>query len=164
MITQDRVKEVLDYNPNTGLFTWRQRLAPRGPVGSVAGCKDKHRGNRVFIRIDGVLYLAHRLAWLYIFGWMPDTIDHINGDPSNNSIANLRVASQMQNVWNSNVRSDNTSGIKGVRFDASRGKWSARLKVNGKFVLLKRFDNKEEAVFAYESTSAKYHSEFKRAS
>lgn len=159
-ITQKELKEVLHYDENTGVFTWLKTLAPRGKAGSKAGSSGLRC--RIEIRIKGKLYLAHRLAWLYKYGAWPEVIDHIDGDPSNNSIQNLRCASQKENTWNSRIRSNNTSGIKGVRYDKVRGKWSARLKAGGEFKLLKRFNTKEEAIEAYRLAADKYHGEYAR--
>lgn len=164
MITQRDLKEILGYDPETGIFIWKKQLAPRGKVGSVAGCPDKNGrcAGRVSIRIHGKLYLAHRLAWFYVYGEWPKLIDHIDGNPSNNRISNLRLATNAQNGWNSGPRSHNTSGFKGVRYDATRKKWSARLCVNGEFVLTKRFSRKQDAIDAVKRAIEQYHGEFAR--
>src|SRR5690554_1763211 len=112
MITQSDLHEVLNYCPDTGVLTWKKQLAPRGRIGSIAGCAEKkgRSAGRVSIRIHGKLYLAHRLAWFYVHGEWPELIDHIDGDPSNNRLSNLRRATKAQNGWNSGPRSHNTSG------------------------------------------------------
>lgn len=109
MINQKRLKEVLDYDPATGVFTWRVELNARGKVGDPAGCNSW--GYRV-IRIDGRLYGAHRLVWLYVHGRWPDAmIDHVNGDRSDNRIENLREANSVQNAHN--AKRPNLMAIKG---------------------------------------------------
>lgn len=165
-LTAERLREVLSYEPATGIFTWQKQLAPRGKVGTVAGCvvkKGKNNSPRLVIRIDGVLHLAHRLAWLYMTGeWPSDLLDHANCNPLDNRWGNLREADASQNAWNSSLRSNNTSGHKGVSWDSDRRKWQAHLMVNRKNVLLKRFERREDAIEAYAEAAARYCGEFAR--
>ena len=114
-ITAERLREVLEYNAATGIFRWRLSTSNRKPVGSVAGCKHKVDG-RIYISIDGRLYKAHRLAWLYMHGaWPPHGIDHRDGVPDHNWIDNLRPATQAQNSQNiRRPHSDNSTGFLGV--------------------------------------------------
>src|SRR3990167_3120706 len=106
MISQQRLKELLSYNPNTGEFT---RLVATGihgcnKAGVVVGCLSDHpTQGYILIRVnnDGILYRAHRLAWLYVYGfWPPADIDHINGNRSDNRIVNLRSVTRSQNLQN----------------------------------------------------------------
>lgn len=159
MVTVDRLRQVLNYNPETGVFIWKIPTGKRTKVGSVAGSirKDGYRP----IKVDGHRYLAHRLAWLYQTGeWPTDVIDHINGDPSDNRIANLREASRFQNQQNQGVRKNNTSGFKGVSL--SRGRWCAEIRVHGKKKSLGSFDTPEEAHAAYCTAAEQFHGKFAR--
>ncbi len=160
-ISTDRVRKVLSYDPATGVFRWKVKLSIRGPVGSVAG-GSRANGYRV-IGIDGTQLMAHRLAWVFITGNWPDgIIDHADGDRSNNSAANLRAATQSQNLANARRHIDNTSGAKGVTWDAARSKWVATLKCGGT-LRKKRFELKDDAAAAYERWSKELFGEFARA-
>lgn len=160
MITRDRLSEVLNYDQNTGIFTWRVSLAPRGPVGSQAGCVDKVCG-RISIRIDGQLYLAHRLAWLYVYGvWPTNVLDHINRNPADNRIANLRDIKNNENLLNSLAHVDSESGIKGIRYDRGRDSWTVTITAKDKAPVRRRVKTKEEAIRVYASAVPKMHGEF----
>lgn len=157
--TWHRLKELLHYNPETGVFTW---LVSRGKVkaGSVAGRlnKDGHRR----IKIDGVEYFAHRLAFLYMTGeWPKELIDHRDVDPANNRWGNLREATIMQNARNRRVASNNVLGIKGVRL--YRGKYRASIAVNKEAIHLGTFDTLAEAIAMREFAAKDLHGAFARA-
>lgn len=156
-LTFERLREVLDYDPLTGVFSWRVRLSNRGVVGTRAGTPLK--GGYVAIRIDGVRYLAHRLAWLYTHGsWPPALIDHKDRDPSNNRLANLRPATRLENHQNLNPRRANTSGFTGVsRCPVNPSKWRAGITYAQRQHYLGRFDTPEEAHAAYLAAKAKLH-------
>ena len=153
------LQQLLEYNPQTGELTW---LVSRGGVkaGSVAG-KVLPSGYRQ-IRIRSRNYYAHRLAWLFAKGEDPTwlTIDHKDGDKDNNAISNLRLADETSQRGNVGLRSDNSSGIRGVHFDKTRNKWMARLTEKGVMKNLGRFDTKEEAKAAYEKAAIAYFKEF----
>lgn len=162
-LTDIRLRERFHYNPSTGyfvrLFSGRGNT---GPAGSNAGCKNSMGYFR--ISIDGVSYLSHRLAWLYVYGeWPKDEIDHINGDQADNRIANLRLASRAQNSQNKRVPRHNTSGFKGVSINRKSGKWVAMIQVASKQMYIGRFNTKEEAHAAYCTAAAKFFGEFARA-
>ncbi len=125
-ITRERLIEVLEYSPDTGVFKWRRQLSARMRVGSVAGSRNQL--GYVQIKIDGGYYSASRLAWLYVHGtWPKLELDHIDRDRSNNRMANLRDVSRKQNMENVGVRGDNTSGLPGVSFDKRSGMWKAQI-------------------------------------
>ncbi len=160
MITADRLRELLSYEPETGEFTW---LRNRGAAvaGTAAGVHNG-LGYRV-IRIDGRLYLAHRLAWLYAHGSWPESgLDHINCDRSDNRIVNLRQSSQRQNVRNSRRRIDNSTGHKGVWWRKDRGKFVSTLKTGDQTLWLGSFSDKEQAAAAYASAARRHFGEFAR--
>lgn len=148
ILTQARVQELLSYDPETGVFTWRISLSNRAPVGSVAGTNSY---GYVHIGVDGTIYRAHRLAWLWVHGALPTTdVDHINCNRADNRISNLRLASRSQNCANiPRLRATNSSGRRGVCWDKSRGKWAAQITINYRNRLIGRFDNIDDAEAAY---------------
>jgi hypothetical protein len=160
MLTLERLRELLIFVPETGLFYWK---VDRPPVraGVVAGGLNG-RGY-IQICIDKHLYLAHRLAWLYMTGeWPPADIDHENLNRSDNRWTNLRDATRSQNGANQGIRSDNTSGFKGVFWCTTRKRWLATLNIDGKQKTLGRFDTPEAAADAYAAAARKHFGEFSR--
>lgn len=131
VITQQRLREVLDYDPETGEFRWLVATGRRVNVGDLAGT-DSY--GRRFIRIDKRRYRAHRLAWLYVHGrWPANEIDHINGVADDNRIANLREATRSQNCENRRKpKRNSTSGFLGVWTHKATGKLRAQIVHNGK--------------------------------
>jgi hypothetical protein len=158
-MTQDKLKELLDYNSKTGLFTWKvyKKCVTKG---SLAG-SIKNTGY-LSIGIDYKIYSAHRLAWLYSYGVMPKSIDHINGNKLDNRLENLRECNLSENSKNVKITKRNTSGVKGVNFDKYHKKWRAELYSNGKRVYLKYFSNINEAEFDINSARKTFHKEFAR--
>lgn len=157
-LTQERLKEVLRYDPKTGNLIGICRKRGRS-FGRIMG----YRMNLGYLQVgvDGVVYLAHRLVWLYHHGFFPPQhLDHIDGDPTNNRISNLRLASASQNLCNSKLSASNKSGYKGVHFDKSRNEWMAYLRAGGVQIFRKRFDTKKEAVSAVRDARNRYHGEF----
>lgn len=155
-----RIKEVLAYDPNNGVFHWMRSTSNRAPAGSIAGSVNKH-GYRM-IRVDNVDYRACRLAWLIVHGEMPKgDIDHINGSRDDDRIANLRDATRQENIRNSKRRSDNTSGFKGVAWHRGAKKWTASI-FTGKSVHLGLFDTAEAAATAYSQAAKRFFGEFAR--
>lgn len=138
-ITQDRLKEVLTYDPETGCFTWNIQRG-RCKSGSIAGCI--HKGGYLQIRIDEQSFLAHRLAFLYMTGAMPDEVDHIDHIRTNNKWANLRPSNRIANQKNQSLFSTNKSGCAGVRLED--GKWRAKISTKH----IGRFESYEDAVKA----------------
>ena len=159
-ITQSRLKEVLEYDPCTGIFTWKKKLSKRISIGGVAGSIRKD--NYLEIRIDTVINLAHRLAWLYVYGYFPDCIDHVNLNRSDNRISNLRESTMSQNASNCIIRSSNTSGYKGVSWNKKKKKWRAYITFNKKRIELGHFSDPLQAHQEYCSASKNLHKEFGR--
>jgi hypothetical protein len=163
-LTPERLREVLSYDAETGVFRWKVRMSSRIAVGSEAGCAARYtKGNQYrVIRIDKTLHLAHRLAWLHVHGeWPTDELDHINTDGLDNRISNLRPATRDQNQRNVGITKRNTSGAKGVSLHHT-GKWRAKIYA-GREYYLGSFATVEEARAAYERAAAKYHGDFARA-
>lgn len=158
-LTQEYLKSVLNYCPETGVFTWR--VTGRGRrLNRVAGYDDGRTGYQ-YISVGGKRYLAHRLAWLYIIGdWPKDQIDHIDGEKSNNIFSNLREANNSQNNSNKPAQQNNQSGYKGVSFVNRKKPWVAQLTVEGKNIWIGRFETKELAYAAYCKAAEKHHGEF----
>lgn len=157
-LSQARLKEVLRYSPIVGVFEWRvagRRIRPGFLAGGPIG--DGYIG----ITVDGRRYPVHVLAWLYMTGEMPSVlIDHIDGDKSNNAFGNLRLATHSQNSCNARVNAANKSGVKGVFFVKSSGKWRARLRKAGEVVFDKCFDSIEDARDAITAARSAIHGEF----
>lgn len=150
--TAEQVRELLDYDPETGIFLWKQRRAPSsfkaGLVGQEAGTL--HSRGYWCISVFGRKWLAHQLAWLHYYGVWPDRfVDHANLNKRDNRIANLRLASFAENSANANIRTDNTSGFRGVRFEPRRKRWIAVIEKDGTRRQLGSFTDKELAVAAY---------------
>lgn len=143
--TTKKYSHPLLYDPTTGVFMRR---------GRVAGCRDTY-GHRQ-IRVCRVKMLGHRLAWWCVHGVMPKMLDHINGDPSDNRMVNLRIADRVLNGQNAKVSKANTSGVKGVS-PLPGGRWRAELRVRGAFMLREYFDTIQEAVVARLAAEEKFH-------
>lgn len=158
MITQSQLKKILHYDPESGFFTnrvWRSsRSLPRQVIGTVDGKGYLHTG------IDGKIYRLHRLAWMYMVGYVPKHIDHIDRDRKNNRWSNLRGASCKSNAGNSGVHKHNTSGYRGVSQNTRSGKWHAQIKINGKQTYLGRFDTPEDAAEIYDAAAKEHFGEF----
>jgi hypothetical protein len=155
-ITAERLRELLDYDPDTGWFRWRVS-SQRVRVGQIAG--NYARRGYWDIMVDGRSYRAHRLAWLYMTGKFPDReLDHIDGDGTNNRFSNLREATRSQNMANSRRRSDSKCDFKGVyQRDSS---CFAHITTNGRQIHLGRFNTPEEAHAAYMAAARLHHGEF----
>jgi hypothetical protein len=160
-LSATRVRELLAYDSGTGDFTWRVSRSHATP-GKRAGCI-RNRGY-LQICVDYGVYRAHRLAWLYVFGEWPDgELDHINGDPADNRLCNLRLATHQQNLRNARRPRHNTSGFKGVSFRHGRGTWHASIKTGGKPRHLGDFSTAVEAHAAYCAAAQELFGEFWRA-
>jgi len=148
-LTAQRLRELLNYDPETGVFTWRVRrrsFAARATVGAIAG--SQHGNGYIEIGIDGYSYYAHRLAWLHMYGeWPENSIDHIDRCRANNAWKNLRQATYKQNQENRSVRADSGSGLKGVKLLPS-GRWRAQIKHNFVPIHIGVYDTPEQAAAA----------------
>ena len=162
-ITADRLRDVLHYDPPSGVFTWLVATSSRAKVGDAAGSLNISNGY-VYIQIDGHRYLAHRLAWFYMTGsWPTAEIDHVNGFPIDNRWTNLREATSAQNQANRRTNKYNTSGFKGVIWDKHRQRWCARIGKDGRLIFLGYFDTPAAAHAAYVAAAPEHHGDFARA-
>jgi len=145
-VTQDRLKELLDYSPDTGVFVWKvDRKAVK--AGDVAG--KRHHSGYWNLFVDGKWLMAHRAAWLYVHGVWPDgDIDHINRIRDDNRLCNLRTANRAENCQNQPTRRNNRSGVTGVLWHKAAKKWVAQISIDRKLRHLGVFDTKELAVEA----------------
>ena len=161
MVTLEHLREILSYEPSTGLFHWLQRTSRNTRAGQQAGCFDP--AGYALIRIGGRNYLGHRLAWFYVHGrWPTAQIDHVNLVKSDNRLSNLREATASQNSGNKRALRNNKCGLKGVRFDPNRKKWRATLYTQGKPRHLGMFLTKEDAHHAYWRAAEASFGEFAR--
>lgn len=155
-VTQERLREVLLYAPTTGVFTWRISWR-RKRAGEVAGGPLDERGY-CRIGVDGKRYHAHRLAFIYMTGSCPAYVDHIDLDCGNNRWANLRGATKSQNGMNRQKNSNNTTGVKGVYFQANA--YVAEICVAGLKHYLGRFPSLGDATAAVIAARSQFHGEF----
>jgi hypothetical protein len=157
-LTAERLREVLHYDPATGIFT-RLIASNDVKIGDQAGTRNSV--GRIKIMVDSKVYKAHRLAWLYAHGaWPQKEIDHKNRNPNDNRLANLREASHGQNIANSII--SRRSGLKGAYADGAR--WRASIRKDKKSFHLGQFATAELAHAAYCKAAAEMHGEFARTS
>jgi hypothetical protein len=164
--SQEILHEWLNYDPDTGIFLWRKEPRSSRPlIGGSAGSFRKTKYN--LIKVPGFgLIGAHRLAWIYMHG--PTIggaeIDHIDGNPANNAISNLRLATSRQQKHNKSVQSNNRSGLKGAYYHACHKgkKWRSQIKVGDDLIFLGYFHTADEAHAAYGRAAVEYFGEFAR--
>lgn len=170
--SQETLKELLDYNPDTGIFTWKYRdekYFQNGKYSSDRLAKTwnaKNAGKTAFTsvsvrgylqaRILGKAYIAHRVAWKWLYDEEPEAIDHQNHDRTDNREINLRAASYALNNKNRGLGTNNTSGYTGVHWCKQRNIWKAKLKINKHVIHLGSFKTIEEAVKARKQADVKY--------
>jgi|WetSurMetagenome_2_1015567.scaffolds.fasta_scaffold00090_56 hypothetical protein len=174
-LTQDRLHELLHYDSDTGLFTWtntnlHKRTKDKPFVGNIWWSRKDHKKEPsddkkyITIQIGKKRYLAHRLAWLFVYGWLPKEIDHIDKHGMHNNIKNLRASTHAQNLCNTAKYSNNTSGYKGVSFHKPQGLWKAAIISNGAEYQKYGFSNPKEAHEWYCLMAKQLHGEFARTS
>lgn len=152
MLTAERLRELLHCDPETGIFTWLD--TGRRGTGKQAG-RENDKGY-IRIGVDGRIYQASRLAFLYMTGAVPPIVDHRNTNPSDNRWNNLRAADTSKNNRNRSIDSKNTSGLKGVSWHKRDKRWRAYIYVDGKDVHLGYFDTAELAHAAYRRAADKH--------
>lgn len=161
MISHEKVRELLEYDPDTGQLFWRKNHG-RAKAGVLAG--DRTRSGYIRLSFGGRKHYAQRVIWLWVHGeWPPNDIDHINGIKSDNRLHNLRCATRSQNVANTDTRSTNTSGRKGVSWNRATGKWQAEIRIAGDRKYLGVFDDIEDAAAAYNEAAVERFGDFARS-
>jgi hypothetical protein len=156
MISQIELKNIIEYNKETGVFTRKISTSNGANAGDVAGTI--HSSGYKKIRVLGVKHpvSAHRLAWLYVYGELPNHIDHINGIRSDNRIKNLRSVTQQENNLNKKIFKNNSSRVSGLSWLKTTGKWRVRIGVSGKYKSIGCFRYKWDAICARKSAENKY--------
>ena len=159
LITAEEARALLNYDPNTGEFTWKVSHGSNGKIREGKKTGVKHNKGYVKICINKRQYQAHRIAWLITHGkWPTGVIDHIDRDRSNNRLSNLRDISSVENSHNSiKATSLSKSGLRGVYMKKGSERWCASIRANGEIHALGWFDSKELAYAAYLDAKAKYH-------
>lgn len=173
-IPVDVIRELLAYDPNTGILTWKTRgehhFADNGRhsrAHSAAKWNGQYAGTQALTAVEPCGYLhgdvlnmrhkAHRVAWAIYYGRWPDRhLDHINGDPADNRICNLREVTPAENMRNQKMNSANKSGVMGVSWSKPHSKWSAQIKVNRRKIHLGLFHNIEEAAAVRKAAERRY--------
>ncbi len=165
MCIPNRVKEsklpheyltsILDYNPETGVFTWKVNRGRKVRVGDIAGTVVSPSGN-VAIGIDGITHQAHRLAWYYMYGEWPNVIDHINRNRVDNRILNLRSVTHSENLKNKKIHSNNTSGHCGIYLHKRTGKWVAHIQHKGIYKYLGLYNTIDDAIKVRKNAELEY--------
>lgn len=155
MLTQNEALSIFSYDPETGTLFNKINRKPRAKKGEKAG--SKHINGYVHLSVKGKRYLAHRVVWLIIHGKFPRYgLDHINGNPEDNRLINLREVPQSENVKNSSLPKNNTTGELGVYKNKTGKKWRAQIQVNKKSLHLGTFKNKQDALTARKEAELNY--------
>ena len=156
-LNAERVRELLNYDPETGVFTWRVQRGGIASPGSIAGGITEN--GRRLIGVDGINYFANRIAWLYMTGeWPKGEVDHWDTDPSNDRWSNLRDVSRQVNQQNARkARADNKTGFLGVSIGRRGVGFLARIFVNGKTECLGTYKTAEEAHAVYVEAKRRLH-------
>ena len=153
-LTQALLHRILNYDPDTGHLTWREKVAMKVVVGARAGWSQPSKGKPYlryrYVSLLGRRYAEHRLIWFWLHGeWPKHQIDHIDGNGEANNKANLRLAEPYENSQNTVRRSLPRSGYSGVYWHEKAGKWEAKINFRGGTTYLGLFTNKEDARHAY---------------
>lgn len=154
----EKIREILNYDPKTGIFTWLDDRRKSVSIGSVAGHKDKQ--GYIQISIKSRPHRAHRLAFLFMTGEIPEYVDHINRVKDDNRWENLRSCTFSQNMCNRGIKRNNKTGVLGVTWCKSRSTWSVRVNYN-KVRFERTFKDFELAELVASEARSKFHGDFK---
>lgn len=153
-LTQERVKELFDYDSESGILYRKFKSGNRKPCGH----KPKSSHGYGAVKMGEKMYLTHRVIWLWQYGSMPNgEIDHIDQNKMNNRIENLRVVSASENMHNRGLRRDNSSGYPGVYWSKRHKKYKAQIRINNKKIYLGYYNTAEEAFEAYKRAKMELH-------
>ena len=156
-MTYDEVKKVLQYDPSTGVLTWLAPTSRKFKKGDVVGSHDSD--GYLIVRIRGITYKQHRLAWLYMTGaWPAHQVDHANGIRDDNRWINLREATQSQNSMNAKPKG--VSGIRGVDWLNREKRWRVMIHGSGKRIIVGYFKEFQDAANAAKMAREQHHREF----
>lgn len=160
-ITPSELRDAFDYDRYLGILTWRTKPSWGVSAGEVAG--RLRPGNRYAkVRYKKRLHFVHRIIWAWWHGeWPSGVIDHINRNPEDNRIFNLRDCPQHKNSTNSKMRKDNTTGFKGVCFHKCTGRYTAQIQHKKKLRYIGLYKTPEEAAAAYENVARELHKDFR---
>lgn len=158
MITAERIRALLDYDPKSGSLLWRIDKG-RSRIGDIAG--SRRSDGYIRLKLDQRSYLCHRLIWLLVTGKWPGELDHVNGCPEDNRIENLRECSRSQNL--ANRSSGRTSKLIPKGVSRRRTRYRARIKVDGHEVYLGTYETETEASSSYKKAALEYYGEYARS-
>jgi len=157
--TQKQVKELFEYDSN-GYLIWAVNRK-RARIGNKVGIL--HPNGYLRTRVNGILQSNHRLIYLWHHGYMPEMVDHVDGNKLNNKIENLRASDKVTNQNNAKISVKNTSGYKNVCFCSQTKKWAVKIRIFGKSKTLGRFNDIELADLVAQEARLKYFKEFARS-
>lgn len=159
MTTLAELKDRFNYDPATGIFTWRNPISKKCRAGEVVGSINKNGYLR--LTFNGKRFPLHRMAWLYVYGSIPNgMVDHINGIKTDNRISNLRIANKSQNAQNMRkARADNKCGYLGVfrNQNSAKNPWYAQIQIDGKSRHIGCYPTPEAAHLAYIAKKRELH-------
>ena len=159
ILTQEKLKTLLSYDPDTGVFTNQVTRNPRAKAGTPAGALTSE--GYIAFQINGAKIYAHRAVWLYVHGvWPEKEIDHINRNRADNRLVNLRQASRLNNSHNTGKHAKNTSGHKGVTWHPKNKKWQVQMSANNKTFYIGQFACLSDAVQARAIAGLFLHKDF----
>ena len=161
-MTQDEALAIWEYRD--GRLYWRENRGKRTKAGDMAGTITRNKSGDKWRRLGHQykIYEEHRIIFLMHHGYLPEQIDHIDGNGINNDIENLRAATRSQNLQNTGKKKNNKSGFKGVSWHKKSNKWRAQITSDRKDHYLGLFDTPEAAHEAYKAAATKLHKEFAR--
>ena len=158
MLDQATLIDYFEYN-NGDLF-WKKRASQKIQIGDKVGHKSKN--GYIVVRLKNQYLYAHRIIFMMHHGFYPEEVDHIDGNPSNNCIENLRAATRQQNSFNTKIKNSSSTGVKGVGIHKPTGYFKVSIKVDGKSIHLGYTKDLTEAKQMYDEASKLYHGEFAR--